>query len=48
MESNKAEQEREERIIKNENRFRDLNNTIKHNDINIIGIPEGEQREKGA
>ena len=33
--------------MQNENRPRQLNNTIKCNSC-IIGIPEGEEREKGA
>lgn len=43
MESNPAEQERG----KNENRFREQSNTIKHNNIYIIGISGGEERETG-
>ena len=31
---------------KNKNRFRELSNTIKQNNIPIIGIPEGEEKEK--
>ena len=32
---------------RNENSLRDLWDNIKHNNIHIIGIPEGEEREKG-
>ena len=32
---------------RNEDSLRDLWDTIKHNDIRIIGVPEGEEREKG-
>ena len=31
----------------NEDSLRDLWDNIKHNNINIIGVPEGEEREKG-
>ena len=30
-----------------EDSLRDLWNNIKHNNIRIIGVPEGEEREKG-
>lgn len=30
----------------NENRFRELSNTMKHNNTPITWIPEGEEREK--
>ena len=33
---------------KSEVRFRDLQDIIKLTNINIMGIPEGEKREKGA
>ena len=32
---------------KNEDSLRDLWDNIKHTNIHIIGIPEGEEREKG-
>jgi len=47
MESNQAEQVREKNN-QNENRLRELSESIKHNDIHIIGIPEEEEREKGV
>ena len=47
MESNQAEQKREKRIIKTENRLREHRNTRKHGNIHIIGIPEREGREGG-
>ena len=40
MESNEAEQKRERRIMQNENRLRELNDSIKCNNIHIIGIPK--------
>ena len=41
------EQNREKRIKRNEDSLRDLWDNIKHNNIHIIGVPEGEEREKG-
>ena len=32
---------------RNEDSLRDLCDNIKHNNIRIIGVPEGEEREKG-
>ena len=46
MESNKAEQVREKNI-QNENRLGELSDSIKHNYICIIGIPEEEEKEMG-
>ena len=34
--------------MQNENRLREVSDSIKHNNICIIGIPEEEEREKGA
>ena len=48
IESNQAEQEREKIIIINKNRPGEFTATIKHNNICIIGIPEGKGREKGT
>ena len=33
---------------RNKDSLRDLWDNIKHNNIHIIGVPEGEEREKGA
>lgn len=41
MESNYAEQKKEKRIMQNENRLRELSDSIKHN-IHIVGAPEKE------
>ena len=41
-----AEQTKEKRMKRNEYSLRDLWD-IKHNNICIIGVPEGEEREKG-
>ena len=40
------EQNKEKRMKRNEDSLRDLWEKIKHN-IRIIGVPEGEEREKG-
>ena len=41
------EQKREKRLKTNEESFRELWDNIKHTNIPIIGVPEGEEREKG-
>ena len=43
-----AEQNKEKRMKRNEDSLRDLWNNIKSNNIRIIGVPEGEEREKGS
>ena len=47
IESNQAEQVREKIIMQNENRLKEISDSIKHNNICIIGIPE-EKREKSG
>ena len=42
-----AEQNTEKRTKRNEDSLRDLWTNIKHTNIHIIGVPEGEEREKG-
>ena len=42
-----AEQNKEKRMKRNEDSLRDLWDNIKHNNIHIIGVQEGEEREKG-
>ena len=42
-----AEQNKEKRMKRNEDSLRDLWDNIKCNKIRIIGVPEGEEREKG-
>ena len=37
----------EKRMKRNEDSLRDLWDNIKHTNIRIIGVPEGEEREKG-
>ena len=42
-----TEQNKEKRMKRNDNSQRDLWDKTKHNNICIIGFPEGEEREKG-
>ena len=42
-----AEQNIEKRMKRNEDNLRDLRDNIKYTNIHIIGVPEGEEREKG-
>ena len=42
-----AEQNKEKRMKRNEDSLRDLWDNIKCNNIRIIRVPEGEEREKG-
>ena len=42
-----TEQNKEKRMKRNEDSLRDLWDNIKRNNICIIGVPEGEEREKG-
>ena len=42
-----AEQTKEKRMKRNEDSLRDLWDNSKCNNIHIIGVPEGEEREKG-
>ena len=41
------EQNKEKRMKRNADTLRDLRDNIKCNNIRIIGVPEGEEREKG-
>ena len=42
------EQKREKRLKTNEESLRELWDNVKHTNIRIIGVPEGEEREKGT
>ena len=42
-----VEQNKGKRMKRNEDRLRDLWDNIKCNNVCIIGVPEGEEREKG-
>ena len=48
MEITDAEQKREKRLKTNEESLRELWNTVKRTNSHIIGVPEGEEREKGG
>ena len=48
MEITDAEQKREKRLKRNEESLRELWDNIKCTNIHIIGVPEGEEREKGT
>ena len=41
------EEEKEKRLRKNEEGLREMKDNMKHNNICIIGIPEGEEEEQG-
>ena len=41
------EQEKEKRLRKNEEAIREMQDNMKHNNISIIGTPEGEEEEQG-
>ena len=41
------EQEKEKRFKKNEEGLREMQDNMKHNNIHIVGIPEGEEEEQG-
>ena len=42
-----VEHNKEKRMKRNEDSLRDLWDNIKRNNIHIVGVPEGEEREKG-
>ena len=46
MESNQAEQQKEKRIIKNENRLREMSDIIEHMKLTLLGSKK-KKREKG-
>ena len=43
-----VERKREKRLKTNEESPRELWDNVKHTNIRIIGLPEGEEREKGT
>ena len=47
-ESTQKEEEKEKRFRKNEHVVRELQDNMKHNNIHIIGRPEGEEEEQGT
>ena len=42
-----TEQKKEERILKTEESLRNILDNTKHNNIHIMGIPEGEESKQG-
>ena len=48
MEIMDAEEKREKRLKTNEESLRGLWDIIKGTNVHIIGVPEGEEREKGT
>ena len=48
MEIMDAEQKREKRLKRNEDSLRKLCDIVKNTNIYIIGVPEGEERDKGT
>ena len=48
MEITDAEQKREKRLKTNEESLRELWDNVKHTNIHIIAVPEGEVREIGT
>ena len=48
VEFSAAEQTKEKRMKRNEDSLRALWDNIKHNNIRIIGVPEGEEKKKGC
>ena len=43
-----AKQQKEKRILKNEESLRNILDNMKHNNIHIMGIPEGEESKQGV
>ena len=48
MENNEAETKREIKAKEHDLRIREISNSLKRNNIRIIGVPEDEEREKGV
>ena len=48
MENNEGEKKRERKVLDHQCRLNELSDSIKHNIINIIGVPEEDERKKGA
>ena len=47
VEINESERKKEKRIKRNEDNLRDLQENNKHHNIEIIGVPEEEDKKKG-
>ena len=48
MENNEADTKRKKKILDHKCRLRELNDSIKHNSISVIEVPEEEGKEEGA
>ena len=48
IENNKAEKKREIKAKEHDLRFREISDSLKRNNIRIIGVPEEEEGEKGV
>ena len=48
MEKNEAEKTREIKAKENDLRIKEISDSLKSNNIRIIGVPEEEEREKGV
>ena len=48
MQNKEAEKKRGKQLLDHEGKIREISDTIKQNNIRIIGIPEEEERERGA
>ena len=48
MENKEAEKKREKQLLDHEGRILEVSDTIKWNNIRTTGIPEEEEKEKGA
>ena len=46
VEINESERKKEKRIKRNEDNLRDLQDSVKHPNIRIIGVPEEEEKKK--
>ena len=47
MEKDEAEKNRDKSILDHEGRIRELSDSMKGNNIHIIGVPKEEERERG-
>ena len=48
MENNEAEKKRKTKAKKHDLRVREISDSLKRNNIRIIGLPEEEERERGV
>ena len=48
MENKEAEKKRDKQLLDHKGRIWEISDTIRWNNIRIIGIPEEEERERGA